>query len=87
MEDEVLPFYMKEVFEKEKIFIEPSGCAAFEGPIKLFQYEEGRQYLEENKIQDKMKNSTHILWATGGRLVPEEIRKELLKEEAKENGR
>lgn len=87
VEDKDLPFYMREVFEKEKIFIEPSGCAALEGPIKLFQYEEGRKYLEECKIQDKMKDSAHILWATGGRLVPEELREELLQKEGKKNGR
>jgi D-serine dehydratase len=26
-----------------------------------------------------MENATHIVWATGGRLVPEDVRKEYLK--------
>ena len=35
-----------------------------------------QKYLLENHLKDKMKNATHIAWATGGSLVPEAIREE-----------
>ena len=54
--DESLYCYMRLLEETEKIFIEPSACAAFEGV----------KYADEN--------ATHILWATGGSMVPEDIR-------------
>ena len=34
------------------------------------------KYLQENHLEEKMKNATHIAWATGGSLVPEAIREE-----------
>ena len=34
------------------------------------------QYLKDNNIQDKTDQITHIVWTTGGSLVPENIREE-----------
>ena len=76
MEDAKLYEYMRALLDAENTFIEPSACAAFEGPLKLLQYEETKTYIMEHNLEDKMENSVHIAWATGGRLVPEEIRKE-----------
>ena len=76
MEDAKLYEYMRALLDTENAFIEPSACAAFEGPLKLLQYEETKAYIMEHNLEDKMENSVHIAWATGGRLVPEEIRKE-----------
>ena len=33
--------------------------------------EEAKVYIEKNNLADKMKNSVHIAWATGGSMVPE----------------
>ena len=77
-DDRLLP-YMKALWERENIFIEPSACAAFHGVNALFNFEEGRKYIEENGLKDFMDDSTHIVWATGGRLMPEDVRKEMLK--------
>lgn len=79
MEDKWLYEYMRDLLETEKIFLEPSACAAFEGPIKLMQSEEMRKYLRAHDLENKMDNAVHIAWATGGRLVPEEIREEYKK--------
>jgi D-serine dehydratase len=35
-------------------------------------------YLEDNHLNRYMENATHIIWATGGGLVPENIRQEFL---------
>lgn len=74
--DKWLYEYMRALIKSENIFIEPSSCAAFEGPLKLSQYEETKDYLQEHGLLEKIPNAVHIAWATGGRLVPEEIRRE-----------
>lgn len=74
--DKWLYEYMRALIKSENIFIEPSSCAAFEGPLKLNQYEETRGDLQEHGLLEKLPNAVHIAWATGGRLVPEEIRRE-----------
>ena len=74
--DNKLYDYMRALLAAENLFIEPSACAAFEGPAKLCFSRAGKTYLEERGLSDKMKNATHIAWATGGSLVPEAIRRE-----------
>ena len=46
---------------------------------------EGKTFLKEHKMEDKMNQAVHIVWATGGSLVPEEIR-EQYKEKSKRLG-
>lgn len=67
--------YMRSLKETEDIFIEPSACAAFEGAAKITEYEEAKTYLERLGLTGKMGNAVHVAWATGGKLVPKEIRK------------
>lgn len=74
--DKKLYDYMRALLDTEKIFLEPSACAAFEGPVKLLAYDETREYIRKNGLEKAMENAVHIAWATGGSLVPEEIRKE-----------
>lgn len=68
--------FMRDIVNTENIFLEPSACASFMGVVDLFQCEEGKQYIQKHGIS--MENSVHIAWATGGSLVPEEIRKEYM---------
>ena len=62
----------------ENINIEPSACASFEGPIMFESSEEGKEYINEHGLSDKVNNITHIAWATGGSLVPDEINKQFI---------
>lgn len=78
IKDENLYPYMKELVESEGIFIEPSACASFAGPVDLMKHAESRAYVEKNLTKEQMANAVHIAWATGGRLVPEEMRKEYM---------
>ncbi|MBQ3131231.1 MAG: D-serine ammonia-lyase, partial [Clostridia bacterium] len=55
---------------------EPSACAAFEGPVRLCAA--GKEYFAAHGIQAVMDNALHICWATGGSLVPEDIRNEYI---------
>lgn len=79
--------FLRTLYASEKEQIEPSSCAAFIGAVNLCRMEEAKLYCEQNGLSaERLKNATQIAWATGGRLVPEEIRKTYLntfmKEEA-----
>lgn len=76
VQDRHLYEYMRDLLETEDIFLEPSACAAFQGPIGLNAFEKTRAYLERHGLTEKMASAAHIAWATGGSLVPEEIRRE-----------
>lgn len=78
IKDARLYHYMRELLKTENIFLEPSACAAFQGPVFLNQNRESLRYLKENHLEDKMKSATHIAWATGGSLVPEKVRKKYM---------
>ena len=57
----------------QKLGLEPSALAGAIGPIKLFYDTTGFNYLKDHNLLDKMENCTHLSWATGGNLVPNEI--------------
>lgn len=71
--------YMRDLLETEGIFLEPSACAAFQGVAKEGGDDGFLRYLEENGLTDRMKDASHIVWATGGSLVPETVREEYIR--------
>ena len=71
LEDYNLYDYLRVLNSSENKRIEPSSCAAFEGPVTLMKYETSRKYVEE-KIGKNIENAYHICWATGRRMVPQE---------------
>ena len=74
--DPKLYTFMRALVESETSFLEPSACAAFQGPAELLRQQEGRDYAARQGLTaERLANSTHIAWATGGALVPEDIRK------------
>ena len=74
VDDSRLGEYLKMLWKSERIFIEPSACAAYQGVLALHSTEEGQRYIAENQLQSRMCNATHIVWATGGNMVPEELK-------------
>lgn len=66
---------MRGLYEKENIFIEPSSCACF---AAFLHQKEMQKYYEKQNLLPYMENATHIVWATGGSLMPEENRRECL---------
>jgi D-serine dehydratase len=70
IDDDKLFTLLKELADAEGLFLEPSALAGMLGPIKLVQ--EGNHYLKANNLAEKMNNATHIIWGTGGSMVPEE---------------
>ena len=66
--DEKLYPFLTQLADREKIYIEPSSCASFTGPALVSA---ASDYLEAKGLADKMQNAAHILWATGGSMVPD----------------
>lgn len=73
--DPKLYTFMRALLESENIFLEPSACASFQGAVEWLKHPEGKTYCEKHGLtEEKLANSAHIAWATGGALVPEHIR-------------
>lgn len=70
VEDAKLLPYIRALHDAEDLFIEPSAAATFDGPGYV---ESSGRYGEE-----ALKNATHVLWATGGQMVPPAERDEFL---------
>ncbi|MDM5212382.1 D-serine ammonia-lyase [Peribacillus sp. NJ4] len=78
IEDKRLFELLREMAETEGYYLEPSALAGAFGPIQLFSGPEGRKYLRDQKLLDKMNQSTHIIWATGGSMVPKDMMEQYL---------
>jgi D-serine dehydratase len=72
--DEQMYKLLKELVDTEGIHLEPSALAGMIGPIKLCK--EGTDYLLKHNLTKKMSKGTHIIWGTGGNMVPEEMMKQ-----------
>lgn len=68
VEDDELYRLLKMVYDSEGLTIEPSGCAGFPGIVKMLAQNE---YVDQF-TETQLKNATHLVWATGGSMVPED---------------
>ncbi|MGE6536859.1 D-serine ammonia-lyase [Bacillus luti] len=68
--DEELYKLLKELADTEKIYLEPSALAGMIGPVKACKEDE---YLQKQQLTEKMKTGTHIVWGTGGSMVPKDV--------------
>jgi D-serine dehydratase len=53
--------------------MEPSALAGMAGPAMLQNSEAGKKYLKKHNLTEQIENGTHIIWGTGGSLVPEDV--------------
>ncbi|MCH3951607.1 MAG: D-serine ammonia-lyase [Acidaminococcus sp.] len=74
--DEHMYQMLAKLFDSEHIALEPSALAGMAGPSRIFGTASGRQYLQKEHLTEVMSQSTHIVWATGGGMVPERIMKQ-----------
>ncbi len=58
----------------EGISIEPSAAAGLRGPRWLLGSPRGRRYLQRHDLTPVIADATHVIWSTGGALVPEDVR-------------
>lgn len=68
IEDERLYELLADLWDTEKIFLEPSATAGLIGP----QMVAATDYAEKNNLN--MENAIHVAWATGGARVPQRDR-------------
>ncbi|MGG3467136.1 D-serine ammonia-lyase [Neobacillus pocheonensis] len=66
IKDETLFKLLKDLVDSENIHLEPSALAGMIGPIRLMK--DGSHY-----IKNKENKAIHIVWATGGSMVPKEM--------------
>lgn len=78
LEDYHIYDLMRDIVNSEDIFLEPSACASFWGPIQLMKEHTATTYIKKMGLENKMHNAIHVPWATGGSLVPQEIREEYM---------
>ncbi|MEM5008965.1 D-serine ammonia-lyase [Priestia megaterium] len=72
--DEHLYKLLKQLVDTENAQLEPSALAGMIGPIKLHQ--QGMDYLNNHNLTEKINKGTHIVWGTGGSMVPDNIKKD-----------
>ncbi|WP_420806805.1 D-serine ammonia-lyase [Abyssisolibacter fermentans] len=77
VKDNKLVEYLKLLYNTENIYLEPSATAAFKCIEDIMSNIACLDYLNKHKNID-VNNITHIVWATGGKFVPEEIKKQHL---------
>ncbi|MCK5844955.1 MAG: D-serine ammonia-lyase [Victivallales bacterium] len=70
--DETMYKHLLSMYESEGIEVEPSAATGCEGPEMLLNTDEGRRYLTEHSLTNKMRNAIHVVWTTGGLFVPKE---------------
>ena len=74
LEDYKIYDYMRDLRDSEGLFIEPSSCAGFEGPVQFAKNAAFSPYIEKYGLSEALQNASHIVWATGGKLVPADVR-------------
>ena len=73
LEDQTLFNLLRKMADLENLRLEPSALAGVPGLHRLMNSEDGKEYLQMNKLEKSIKNGTHIAWATGGSMVPTDI--------------
>jgi D-serine dehydratase len=70
VDDRKLYRLLSALADTEQIYAEPSALAGAPGMFNLFGMQAGIKYLREQGLNDKIGNASHIIWATGGSMVP-----------------
>lgn len=69
--DAQLLSWLNVMYSEEKLKLEPSALAGVGGPVFLSSNPEYLQHLINAGLDKGFNNGTHIIWATGGNMVPE----------------
>ncbi len=70
VQDELCFRLLRMARDSENTRLEPSAAAGLGGPAMLLQSQAGQEYLRGLDLVDRMPDATHIVWATGGGMVP-----------------
>jgi D-serine dehydratase len=70
IDDDPLFRFLHALYLTENIRIEPSAAAGFAGPFFVCQSIAGESWLGANRMTGRLSRATHIIWTTGGSLLP-----------------
>lgn len=70
--DATLFEHLVQVLDHTGLRIEPSAAAGFSGPGQLLHSASGHDWLERHGLRTHLAQATHLVWTTGGRLLPAE---------------
>jgi len=70
--DEQLFAGLLHAWKSERLALEPSATAGFPGPRWLLDSEAGQRYVATHRLESRLANATHVVWSTGGGLLPTE---------------
>lgn len=73
VDDAMLYILLASLSDTESIFMEPSAMAGMPGPARLCKRSEGQHYLHRHGLLGKMSDAAHVIWGTGGSMVPSHI--------------
>lgn len=76
LSDEQLYALVRADDQSQQFGVEPSAAACFAGPI-ILRSVIGRAYLAQRGLDRVVEKANHIMWATGGSLIPDEERKRM----------
>ncbi|AQS39249.1 D-serine ammonia-lyase [Shewanella psychrophila] len=57
------------LYDSQSIKLEPSALAGMPGMVQVMR---NRDYLSRIGLEDKLEDATHLVWATGGGMVPDD---------------
>ena len=70
LEDKRLFHMLTALADTEDIYLEPSALAGMYGPVLTEKSPQFRNYIEKENLRALMIQGTHVVWATGGSMVP-----------------
>jgi len=70
--DEHMYRLLSQLADTEDIYLEPSALAGMYGPVLTEKALEFKEYIRSQGLEDKMSDAIHLVWATGGNMVPRE---------------
>ena len=69
--DEMLFRNLFQLARTEHLKVEPSAASAVGGPTWVTNSECGEKYIDSHGLQSHIQNANHIIWTTGGGLLPQ----------------
>ncbi|MGM0438062.1 MAG: D-serine ammonia-lyase [Bacillota bacterium] len=79
IEDEILFILLAALKDKIGFNLEPSALAGFPGVARVYKDKNSLDYFEKNKLDTNNKKVNHIVWSTGGSMVPQDIQDDYYK--------
>jgi len=72
LKDERMFRMLAQLADSESLYLEPSALAGMYGPVLIQKSEAMGKYIVDSGLEGKMANALHLVWATGGNMVPKE---------------